>query len=192
MSEGPDYRMDDSKSEPRYGFSYNLADFMLSMVKVTGILVIVLMLFLRYAVVEGESMLPTFQDRDRVFAANVFYEPQRLDVVAVFDSKYYHKPLIKRVIGLEGDKISVDAAAGKVLVNDVALEEAYTLEPTTELGSVVYPVFVPEGYIFVMGDNRNNSRDSRFTEIGMIKLEAVIGKVVYRFFPFDKMTSRFS
>lgn len=184
--------MDDSKSEPRYGFSYNLADFMLSMVKVTGILVIVLMLFLRYAVVEGESMLPTFQDRDRVFAANVFYEPQRLDVVAVFDSKYYHKPLIKRVIGLEGDKISVDAAAGKVLVNDVALEEAYTLEPTTELGSVVYPVFVPEGYIFVMGDNRNNSRDSRFTEIGMIKLEAVIGKVVYRFFPFDKMTSRFS
>ena len=184
--------MNDSKSEPRYGFSYNLADFMLSMVKVTGILVVFLMLIFRYAVVDGESMIPTFQDRDRVFAANIFYEPQRLDVVAVFDSKYFHKPLIKRVIGVAGDKIAVDAAAGKVYVNDVALEDAYTLEPTTETGNVIYPVTVPEGSIFVMGDNRNNSYDSRFTEIGMIKLEAVIGKVVYRFFPFDKMTSQFS
>lgn len=184
--------MNDSKSEPRYGFSYNLADFMLSMVKVTGILVVILMLFLRYAVVDGDSMVPTFQNQDRVFAANILYEPQRLDVVAVFDSKYYHKPLIKRVIGLPGDKIVVDTATGKVYVNDSALEDAYVAEPTTEAGNVKYPVFVPEGYIFVMGDNRNYSHDSRYTEIGMIRYEAVIGKVVYRFFPFNKMTSEFS
>jgi len=182
----------DAKSEPRYGFTYNLADFMLSMVKVTAVLVVVLMLFLRYAIVDGESMLPTFNDGDRVFAANIFYEPKRLDVVAVFDSKYFHKPLIKRVIGLAGDSIVVDPEAGKVYVNGVALDDSYTLEPTTETGNAIYPVVVPEGYIFVMGDNRNNSRDSRFTEIGMIKLEAVIGKVVYRFYPFDRMTSQFT
>ena len=183
---------DDAKSEPRYGFTYNLADFMLSMVKVTAVLVVVLMLFLRYAVVDGESMVPTFQNRDRVFAANILYEPQRLDVVAVFDSKFFHKPLIKRVIGLPGDKIVVDTEVGMVYVNDVALDDSYIAEPTTEAGNVIYPVIVPEGYIFVMGDNRNESYDSRFTEIGMIKLEAIIGKVVYRFYPFDKMTSQFT
>ncbi len=182
----------DAKNEPRYGFTYNLADFMLSMVKVTAVLVVVLMLVLRYAVVDGISMIPTFQDRDRVFAANIFYKPQRLDVVAVFDSKYFHKPLIKRVIGVSGDKIVVDAEAGKVYVNDTALDESYTLEPTRKEGNVLYPVVVPEGYIFVMGDNRNDSYDSRYTEIGMIKLEAVIGKVIYRFYPLDKMTSQFT
>lgn len=182
----------DAKSEPRYGFTYNLADFMLSMVKVTAVLVVVLMLFFRYAVVDGESMVPTFQDRDRVFAANIFYEPQRLDVVAVFDSNYYHKPLIKRVIGVAGDKIVVDAAAGKVYVNDVALDDFYISEPTADAGNIIYPAIVPEGSIFVMGDNRNKSFDSRYAEIGMIRLEAVIGKVVWRFYPFDKMTSQFS
>lgn len=182
----------DTKNEPRYGFCYNLADFMLSMVKVTAVLVVVLMLFLRYAVVDGESMIPTFQDRDRVFAANILYEPQRLDVVAVYESNYLHKPLIKRVIGVAGDKIVVDANAGKVYVNDVALDDPYVLEPTAEAGNINYPVTVPEGYIFVMGDNRNASYDSRYTEIGMVKLEAVIGKVIYRFFPFNKMTSQFT
>ncbi len=183
---------DDAKSEPRYGFSYNLADFMLSMVKVTAVLVVVLMLLFRYAVVDGDSMVPTFENRDRVFAANIFYEPRRLDVVAVFEVNTLHKPLIKRVIGIAGDKIVVDAAAGKVYVNDVALEDAYVSGPTNEAGSVSYPVVVPEGYIFVMGDNRNYSYDSRYTEIGMIKLSAVIGKVVLRFYPIDKVTSQFS
>lgn len=182
----------DTKSEPRYGFTYNLADFMLSMVKVTGILVVVLMLFLRYAVVDGDSMVPTFHENDRVFAANIFYEPQRLDVVAVYEIHTLRKPLIKRVIGIAGDKIVVDAAAGKVYVNDVALEDSYTLEPTNTAGSIKYPVFVPEGYIFVMGDNRNISRDSRYSEIGMIKLDAVIGKVIFRFYPIHTMTSQFS
>jgi len=183
---------DDAKSEPRYGFSYDLADFMLSMVKVTGVLVVLLMLIFRYAVVDGDSMIPTFHNKDRVFAVNIFYEPQRLDVVAVFDSKYFHKPLIKRVIGVAGDKIVVDAQAGKVFVNDVALEDSYTGEPTTEAGNIRYPVVVPEGCIFVMGDNRNYSFDSRYSEVGMIKLEAVIGKVVYRFFPLTAVTSQFS
>ena len=183
--------MIDSKSEPRYGFSYNLADFMLSMVKVTGVLVVLLMLIFRYATVDGVSMVPTFHDGDRLFATNLFYEPQRLDVVAVFEVNILHKPLIKRVIGIAGDKIVVNAEDGKVYVNDVALDDSFTLEPNTELGTVRYPVIVPEGTIFVMGDNRNNSRDSRFSEIGMIQLNAVIGKVLWRFYPFNAMTTQF-
>lgn len=124
--------MNDSKSEPRYGFSYNLADFMLSMVKVTGVLVVLLMLIFRYATVDGVSMVPTFRDGDRLFATNIFYEPQRLDVVAVFEVNTLHKPLIKRVIGIAGDKIVINPTDGKVYVNDVALDDSFTLEPNTE------------------------------------------------------------
>ena len=113
--------------------------------------------------VDGESMLPTLQDGERLLISSLPYEPSYGDIIIIDQYTEYGEPLVKRVIGIGGDTIDIDFQAGVVYRNGEPLDEPYTAEPTYLQESVTFPVTVPQGCLFVMGDNRNHSTDSRDT-----------------------------
>lgn len=145
-----------------------------------GILLVFMLLF-RVVVVSGPSMVPTLQNGDcLVLLSNVFYNnPKYGDiVVASKDSFKKGEPIIKRVIATEGQEVDIDFKSGIVYVDDVALSETYTNTPTNLFEGVSFPLVVDEGCVFVMGDNRNDSKDSRNPEIGLIDRREILGKVL--------------
>lgn len=156
---------------------------------VLSILVLALLFtfVVRPARVDGSSMLPSFLDGERVLAWQLGYTPQRGDVVVIDAYIPHGKTLIKRVIGVAGDTIDIDFHSGVVTRNGEVLHEPYIAEPTLLYESVDFPVTVPEGCIFVMGDNRNNSKDSRDADIGFVDARDVLGKVVFRLSPLNRI-----
>ncbi len=150
-----------------------------------GIMLVLLLLF-RVVVVSGPSMNDTLIDGDYlILLNNVFYgEPKQGDIiVASKDSFKDGEPIIKRVIATEGQTVDIDFAAGIVYVDGVALDEDYITEPTRMREGVEFPLTVEEGCIFVMGDNRNVSKDSRNPEIGLIDTREVLGKAIFLVLP---------
>ena len=143
--------------------------------------------FFRLTVVNGMSMGPPLSPGDRLIIWAAGYTPERGDVIVVDGYIDYGKPLVKRVIAMGGDTVDIDFEAGVVWVNGTALDERYVVAPTHLQGDVTFPLTVPEGTVFVMGDNRNESKDSRSTEIGFIDQRDILGKVVFRISPFDKI-----
>ena len=139
------------------------------------VLVLVFSFFFRIIQVDGDKLI--------VWGAG--YEPQRGDVVIVDSYTAYGKPLVKRVIAKGGDIISIDYASGTVTVNGEVLDEDYIAEPTYLGYDVEFPYTVPEGTVFVMGDNRNNSLDSRSSYVGCIDERDILGKVLVCFLPFS-------
>ena len=135
--------------------------------------------------VEGSSMVPTLQNNDRLIVWRLGYTPANGDII-VLHQKGEH-PFIKRIIATEGQTIDIDFDTHQVYVDGVKLDEPYINQPTSETGDVIFPVTVPENAVFVMGDNRNNSRDSRFQNVGMVAHEDIIGKAIFRFFPFSSI-----
>jgi signal peptidase I len=110
------------------------------------------------------------------------YTPQQGDIVILSDNNVLGKQLVKRVIATAGQTVEIDAD-GNVLVDGVLLEEDY-LKSETELGDVTYPLLVQQGQIFVMGDNRAQSLDSRDSQIGLVDVSEVKGRVLFRLYPF--------
>ena len=144
----------------------------------------------RVAHVSGNSMLPTLHDGDRVIlnrAAVVFGQPRVGDIVAF---PYPNNPsdhYIKRVIGVSGD--IVDLIEGRVIVNGQPLEDAFSqvLILPSSSGNVHFPVTVEEGRVFVLGDNRNGSKDSRYASVGNILNQDIIGRVFIRIWPMGSL-----
>lgn len=136
--------------------------------------------------VSGASMEPTLQNNNSLFVLRLGYEPQNGDIIVfkpVGDPKKYY---IKRVIATEGQE--VDIKDGKVFVDGVELSEPYIQGTTYDRYNTVYPKIVPEDCVFALGDNRENSRDSRdMTGVGMIKEKDIVGKAWFRLFPFNKI-----
>lgn len=148
-------------------------------------LVVFLFLF-RVVVVSGPSMMMTLQDGDYLLLlGNTFYgEPKQGDIiVAAKDSFDDGKPIIKRVIATEGQTVDIDFELGIVYVDGVPLDEPYTNTPTTLYEGTDFPLTVEKGKIFVLGDNRNSSKDSRSLEIGLIDKREVLGKAIFLFLP---------
>ena len=154
-------------------------------VLIAGVLLVFSLLF-RVVVVSGPSMNQTLVDGDWILLlSNVFYqEPKYGDViVASKDSFDDGKPIIKRVIATEGQTVDIDFNAGVVYVDGTALDEPYTNTPTNTREGIEFPLTVEEGCVFVMGDNRNISKDSRSTEIGLIDCREILGKALFIFVP---------
>lgn len=129
--------------------------------------------------VSGDSMMNTFHEGDRLLLSGFMYEPQYGDVVVI--TRENDTPLIKRVIGLAGDRIRIDEKSGIVYRNGEALEEPYVLGGFTPQNYVKSEIEVPEGTIYVMGDNRRESLDSRL--LGPLSLDNLVGRIVYRINP---------
>lgn len=160
---------------------YDVADVVVSAMI---IIMVIFIFFFRFAGVSGESMLPTLNDGDWLLVSSAVYdEPQYKDIVIITQPNYFHEPIVKRVIATGGQTVDIDPEAGLVYVDGVALEEPYTLEPTYELDDMQFPLTVPEGMLFVMGDNRNDSSDSRSSKVGLIDERYVLGKVSGRLMP---------
>ncbi len=129
-------------------------------------------------------MVPTLQNGDWLAVRAVNTAIDRGDIVVITQPNSLNEPLIKRVIAVGGDELDIDFAAGTVYVNGEALDEPYIAEATRRQFDVAFPLTVPEGFLFVMGDNRNNSLDSRSSTIGFIDERYVLGVAEFRFFPF--------
>ncbi len=133
--------------------------------------------------VDGMSMYPTLVNQDKVLVYNQFYTPKFGDIIVVTDATVNHDTIVKRVIGVGGDHVEIDYTDGTVIVNGNRLTENYINEPIEPIPNHEFSVDVPEGRVFVLGDNRNRSDDSRVAEIGLIDESLIMGKVVFRLFP---------
>ena len=129
-------------------------------------------------------MNPTLKNGDWLTVSAITTEVKTGDIVVVTQPNSLNEPLIKRVIAKGGDTINIDFIEGVITVNGLTLYEPYIAEKTEIMGDYVYPLEIPEGYIFVMGDNRNESLDSRFKTIGLIDERYVLGVANARIFPF--------
>lgn len=158
-----------------------------SIVFALTVLVLVFTFVVRVAAVNGISMENTLQPGDRLLLQSVGYRPQRGDVVVTDDLIVYGKPLVKRVIALGGDVVDIDFQTGAVTVNGVTLEEPYIRELTLLDEGQTFPLTVPQGKLFLMGDNRCQSKDSRSPEIGCIDERDILGKAILRIFPLQKI-----
>ncbi len=155
------------------------------------------------SVVSGSSMEPTLKENDRLIVLQAFYTPHYGDIVALWADNLINQDtgekgelIVKRIIGLPGDEIDINAVSGIVYRNGEPLDEDYikeTINPDC-LGNVHYPVTVDENCVFVLGDNRNHSTDSRFGKdknnpyyVGCVDMRYIVGKAVYRIFPFDRI-----
>ena len=154
------------------------------------ILLVLLFTFLfRVAGVKGTSMQPNLQQQDRLILQVHFYKPQYADIVVI--NRYTDEPLIKRVVGLPGDTIRIDPATETVYRNGEPLTETYTPYSTAPR-ELTGEVTVPEGHLFVMGDNRPVSKDSRYADIGMIRQADVVGKAIFRISPLSSFGGLYS
>jgi len=156
------------------------------------IVAIVFTFLCRVVAVDGQSMENTLMNKDRVIITDLFYTPEVGDIVVL--SKYgsenneNSQPLIKRVVAVEGDEVLINYDDGKVYVNGVESETVKFAKDDfiIEEGNVDFPQTVPENCVFVLGDNRNNSTDSRFSSVGMVPVENILGKAVLRIYPFTE------
>jgi len=137
----------------------------------------------------GESMEYTLMDGDNLIVNKIGYrlhEPERFDVV-VFPYRYAHKMYyVKRIIGLPGETVQI-LMDGTILINGEPLNEYYGREVILDPGRAYEPITLSEDEYFVLGDNRNNSKDSRWEDVGNIKRDELMGKVWVRIYPFNEI-----
>ena len=165
-------------------------DWIQSLISALLICVLVFVFVMRIMDVHGTSMVPTLHNGDKVLVSDLFYEPARGDIV-VFKKDGYddNKALVKRVVAVAGDVVNIDFDRGIVYINGEAAEEDYIDVLTTTKIDFIGPQTVPENCLFVMGDNRNASTDSRDKRIGMVDKRLVIGKVLLVVYPFNSFGS---
>ena len=164
----------------------DLYEWVQSLVGSVLVVVAIFTFVIRMMGVDGPSMLNTLQHGDRLLVVNsmLYHDYKYGDIVilrknGVFDDD----PIVKRVIAVEGQTVDIDFAEGIVYVDGEALEEDYIREPTYTAEGTEFPLTVPEGSIFVMGDNRNGSSDSRDYRLGTVDTRYVIGKAAFLIFP---------
>lgn len=155
-------------------------------------LVILVFTFLfRVVTVTGESMLPNFVEGQKLIVTSLGHSVEQGTVVVI--TNVLNEPIIKRVIATEGQTVDIDYETGVVYVDGEAvdetqfgLENGITTRPYSTLEAMVFPQTVPEGCVFVLGDNRSVSKDSRYTEVGMVDTRHILGEAVFTLYPFDR------
>ena len=166
--------------------SQNLVLYLHDVIYYLAAICVILLVVFRIVIVSGTSMNGTLLDGDYLLLlSNVFYtQPEQGDIVVLSKESFDDgTPIVKRVIATEGQIVDFDFENGIVYVDGLPLEEDYILEKTYNPGDFQYPLVVQEGCVFVMGDNRNNSRDSRFLDIGLVDKREILGKAIFLFVP---------
>lgn len=177
--------------EPKGGWQGVILMYLHDLAYLLAGLILVFLLLFRVVVVSGTSMNATLLDGDYLLllSSTFYHNPQYGDVIVASKESFDNgAPIVKRVIATEGQWVNIDFERGVVYVGNsldtmVPLDEPYTLTPTTVSEGITFPQTVPEGCLFVMGDNRNGSKDSRHPEIGFVDKREVLGKVFFLFLP---------
>ena len=153
----------------------------------------------RICTVDGRSMEDTLYHEEVLLVSDVFYTPERGDIIVFHQTGSYNEPIVKRVIATGGEWVDIKAENNALVItiydknkeNPIVLEEDYAAykDYFVATSDHKYPVQVPEGKLFVLGDNRNHSSDSRFRPISFVDERRVLGKVILRLSPFDKFGS---
>ncbi|MBQ6678313.1 MAG: signal peptidase I [Clostridia bacterium] len=193
----------EAEKKPPFGkrVAASLYDFTEMIGAITVVIILCFSFVVRLNVVDGPSMENTLHTGEYLVVSDLFYKPTQGDIVVLQSpeaAENYRKPLVKRVIATEGQTLDIDTETGKVTVDGVELDETYVNLPgapskmygdhmTFESGHAV--ITVTEDHVFVMGDNRNNSADSRLSGIGLVDERCIVGKVLLRIFPFNKITA---
>lgn len=182
-----------SKKKQQQREEVNIVKELLSLIIYIGIVVLLCFVIINYvgcrSKVDGSSMNPTLEDGDNLWVdklSYVFGSPKRFDVVIFnYDDETTY---VKRVIGLPGETVRIDEG-GNIYINGELLKENYGKEPIlpTLLGRASSDVVLGEDEYFVLGDNRNNSSDSRWADVGNVNMEDIVGKAVFRFYPVNKL-----
>lgn len=174
------------REEESVSFEKSVILYLHDLIYLLAIVMVVFVFLFRIVVVSGSSMYSTLWNGDWLLVTGsvLYKDPQVGDIiVASKDSFNFGEPIIKRVIATEGQTVDIDFDTGIVYVDGVALQENYTYTPTNVQEGIVFPITIADGCIFAMGDNRNNSRDSRDPLIGMIDTREILGKAIFLLFP---------
>ncbi len=185
--------------EKKVSFLHEVLDILETMLISVFVVLLLFTYLIRPVTVDGRSMNPTLLDGDKLVMYRLMYEPKQGDIVVVANYEGHvldgndnvvesgfslNENIIKRVIAVADQTVMVDEVEGNVYVDGVALHEDYINERTlTNDGAFIYPITVPPGYIFVMGDNRNHSTDSRSSAVGLVPVKDVLGKAFFRYYP---------
>ena len=185
----------EEKKEKKGGWKKELFEWVQAIVIAVVVAFVLKNYVLTLVKVQGESMEPTLQNADRIYVNRFMYEPKKGDIVIFRPESDPKRPYVKRIIATEGDTLYIDFELGEVYLNGELLDEPYILEPTHRYDSYITslieqgnyskdnPIVIEEGKVFVMGDNRNNSEDSR--ALGQIPVEDIMGHACFRFWPLD-------
>ena len=160
-----------------------LLDWAVSIVVALAIALFIRQFIFTLVRVDGPSMQPTLHHNDTLYVNRFMYTPEVGDVIIFRPRNNPETPYVKRIIALEGQEVVVDASEGAVYVDGKELEEDYISEELISAGTMKYPYVVPEDHVFVLGDNRNNSRDSRDASVGAVSRDSIIGEVLFRLLP---------
>ncbi|MDO4153959.1 MAG: signal peptidase I [Candidatus Fimenecus sp.] len=158
----------------------NIYDFASILVSAVLAVCLIFTFVFKISAVDGDSMNNTLHNGDKVLITARDWTVERGDIVVISQPNAFNKVLIKRVIATEGQTVEINGKTHQVIVDGEVLEEPYIAQPLIVQGSWNYPVTVPEGCVFVMGDNRNRSTDSRDSAVGMIDTRYIVGEAIYR------------
>ncbi len=181
-----DKEVDTTKKVKQTNEKLNVFEIFEAVIAAFFVITLVFTFVFRVFSVDGPSMKPTLQDGDKVVVSTMGYKAQKGDIVVLSSTEGLKKPIVKRVVAVAGETVDINFTTGVVTVNGV--EEHYTDELTTQQFDVAFPITVPEGTVFVLGDNRGVSLDSRSTQVGCVDERLIVGKVLFRFFPLGNWT----
>lgn len=174
-------------SKPAFDMTRELFDWAQSLIYSIVFIVVLFTFVVRIIGVDGASMEPTLHHNDKIVVTNLFYTPHQGDVIVLRKESFLQEPIVKRIIATGGQTVNIDFITHQIWVDGVLLDEPYIKAPIAKEGDMTFPATVPEGSVFVLGDNRNNSADSRFTRVGMIDNRYILGHVIFRVFPFNQI-----
>ena len=177
-------KKDQEPQDPKQRARSDIYDWIQSLMAALIFCVVLFSFFVRLIDVNGPSMNPTLYEGDKLLVSDLFYKPKAGDVV-IFKTDNYdpEKALVKRIVATEGQEINIDFENGIVYVDGEPLDEPYVAEAIHSKLDFIGPKTVPEGCVFVLGDNRNSSRDSRAKSIGMVDERLILGKVYAVVYP---------
>lgn len=176
----------EKKQEEKGGSAKSVLAYLHDLVYLLAVVLVVFLLCFRVVTVSGPSMFNTLVDGDYLLllSSSIYGDPKAGDIVVASKASFQDgDPIIKRVIATEGQTVDIDFSAGVVYVDGVALSETYIYTPTTMAEGTSFPLTVDKGCVFVMGDNRGQSKDSRDPEIGQIDCREILGKAIFLFYP---------